>query len=840
MNRRLTRRRCLLGIALLLGIVAAVLVLREARYLARLTPHVRARMPAHFRIPYGLAPEVRDEIEGCYAPIPDDRWQATHSLGNLGPAAAPAVPWLVALLADEDPALGAVLSNPSGTPPPAPFDWSLYEKLPIIGPLIKLFTRRGQSEHHFYSSSGACAALGEIGEPAVEPLIRALKDDLPRVRKLAVVALGNIADPRAIEPLAALLDDPDKRPRMAAALALGQFRDERAVAHLSQALLNPSVVSGENDVREAAGQALAAMGPMGWPPVMQALKARSRDMRAAAIGGLQQWLWARRVAPSQETGACPSDDWGNCTISARRMADKGTREVVHALVAALGDPDEDVANVAAYGLKHVEDSVVIDGLVAATNHPSANVRISVIEALGNHKGPKVAEALASLLNDPDTRQRAAYCLAKTGDKRAWGPLIEQLKKDEGCLDAGEAIEAIKAMGGPRAVPALIDLLNRTATGEFRLFDTPNAHWVDLAALALAEQKDVRAIPDLVLTCEAWPDSTAVRAALVSFGPAAVEPLLKTLQDGQSVEGPIRALAEIGDRRALEPLRGILKGDDPVSRLEGAAALVRLGDSQAIEAVLAALLGQETRLAGVKALGYLKDKRAIEPLREIFSKIPPPKEGRAQVGFFGSEPDPNETPRNAVLAALLRIGDPQAVEQALNAHGYLQSTEAGQELFRIIAKMGPAAVPPLEKALSHPNLDFRASAAALLFLIDDPKVLAALRTTFSMQDIMFVRNFWPALWRDEGWTRTEPLLEILASHKDLELRREAIRWLMMNRDPRVIPALRRAAASDICPSVREAAWEAIEELTGEERPATVPPQWLDEENPLERLLGDKWY
>jgi hypothetical protein len=190
-----------------LGLVAAVLVLREARYLARLTPHVRARIPAHFRIPSGLAPEVREGIEGCYAPVPDDRWQATHNLGNLGPAAAPAVPWLVALLADEDPGLGAVLSNPSGSPPSAPFDWSPYEELPIIGPLIKLFTRGGQGEYHFCSSSGACAALGEIGEPALESLIQALKDDLPRVRMHAAVALGNIADPRAIEPLGALLDE---------------------------------------------------------------------------------------------------------------------------------------------------------------------------------------------------------------------------------------------------------------------------------------------------------------------------------------------------------------------------------------------------------------------------------------------------------------------------------------------------------------------------------------------------------------------------------------------------------------------------------------------------------
>jgi HEAT repeat protein len=161
-------------------------------------------------------------------------------------------------------------------------------------------------------------------------------------------------------------------------------------------------------------------------------------------------------------------------------------------------------------------------------------------------------------------------------------------------------------------------------------------------------------------------------------------------------------------------------------------------------------------------------------------------------------------------------------------------------------MGKAAVEPLQKALSHPSQLVRVEAANLLFLTDGPEALAALRTTFSMQETGFVNGFVFGFGQDfslrakEAAKRTEPLLEILASHKDRAVRCAAAEDLSENRDPRVIPALRRAAAGDICPSVREGAWEAIEELTGEERPATVPPQWLNEENPLERLLGDEWY
>lgn len=48
-------------------------------------------------------------------------------------------------------------------------------------------------------------ALVSIGGNAVDPLIEALKDKNDLVRKGAVVALGEIGDPKAIEPLVNIL-----------------------------------------------------------------------------------------------------------------------------------------------------------------------------------------------------------------------------------------------------------------------------------------------------------------------------------------------------------------------------------------------------------------------------------------------------------------------------------------------------------------------------------------------------------------------------------------------------------------------------------------------------------
>lgn len=85
--------------------------------------------------------------------------------------------------------------------------------------------------------SKASAALIKIGEPAVEPLILALKDINPKVRWFAVCDLGSIGDARAVEPLSnAITTDPDRDVRWHAVDALGEIGDVRAIGPLRQSL----------------------------------------------------------------------------------------------------------------------------------------------------------------------------------------------------------------------------------------------------------------------------------------------------------------------------------------------------------------------------------------------------------------------------------------------------------------------------------------------------------------------------------------------------------------------------------------------------------------------------
>jgi vesicle coat complex subunit len=109
-------------------------------------------------------------------------------------------------------------------------------------------------------SEKASDALVKIGEPAVEPLIKALKDKDLFVQHNAALTLGLIAlkgikDVRAIEPLIQALKDKTFIVRESAATALGAIGGEKAVEPLIQTLKDK-----EERVRKAATVGLGLIG----------------------------------------------------------------------------------------------------------------------------------------------------------------------------------------------------------------------------------------------------------------------------------------------------------------------------------------------------------------------------------------------------------------------------------------------------------------------------------------------------------------------------------------------------------------------------------------------------
>jgi HEAT repeat protein len=90
---------------------------------------------------------------------------------------------------------------------------------PAVEPLIIAL-----NDEKIIARCRAAKALGEIGDPrAVDPLISNLNVENDNVRHTAVVALGMIGDPRAVEPLITILNERLNTERDSAGVSLSQI-----------------------------------------------------------------------------------------------------------------------------------------------------------------------------------------------------------------------------------------------------------------------------------------------------------------------------------------------------------------------------------------------------------------------------------------------------------------------------------------------------------------------------------------------------------------------------------------------------------------------------------------
>lgn len=113
--------------------------------------------------------------------------------------------------------------------------------------------------------------------------------------------------------------------------------------------------------------------------------------------------------------------------------------------------------------------------------------------------------------------------------------------------------------------------------------------------------------------------------LIHMGTSAVQPLLEVLQDENSStlhRECIKALGEIRDKRAIEPLLTVLKNKEISLREEAVKALGQIGDQEVVKPLISVLQNEKNstlRRQTIRALGSTRDKRAVEPLLEALQR-----------------------------------------------------------------------------------------------------------------------------------------------------------------------------------------------------------------------------
>jgi HEAT repeat protein len=300
------------------------------------------------------------------SPDASERAEAACSLGQRGPAAAPAVSQLVALLPDAL-RVGPVECGMSAwlrkTIESRPDEWRKFETSPgreaakalarIGRPALAPLLTALQAESPI-ARGNAAFAIGEM-EPregraeALGRLMQALKDDDAGVREACARALGEIEDPEAVPALLASVRDKAAPVRATSAWALGEIEDLRAVEPLVRTLWD-----ADADVRSQAAWALGELeDPRGVEGLMGAL-AKDTDRRVR-----RQAAWA--------------------------LGEIEDRRAVSGLMGALGDGDARVRQQAAWALGEIADPSAASSLARALKDASAEVRRQAAWALGELK-----------------------------------------------------------------------------------------------------------------------------------------------------------------------------------------------------------------------------------------------------------------------------------------------------------------------------------------------------------------------------------------------------------------------------------------------------------------------
>ncbi|HKV57861.1 MAG TPA: HEAT repeat domain-containing protein, partial [Ktedonobacteraceae bacterium] len=281
-------------------------------------------------------------------------------------------------------------------------------------------------------ATGAEQILGDIGEPAVEPIIEALIPVVPERTHLLVHVLARVHDMEAVPTLIALLETEasgqapeqvDQQLVLALIDALGQFQHEQVVAPLIDMLASANPL-----FYEGAVNALSNLGDVAFDALLNALDA---DYESAVTSRIERALLGMSPFPGERLLAVYT--WGS---------DAQARHVSN-IFAAKGPEAA---------------QLLVSHLVDANPRIQGHVR----EAVGRMPGQVIVPALLEIIDHPDNDWRivaAEYLLQNPME--AIPPLVGLLDDSARGADA----QALLLEFGPTILPALItglDSLNSMA------------------------------------------------------------------------------------------------------------------------------------------------------------------------------------------------------------------------------------------------------------------------------------------------------------------------------------------------------------------------------------------
>jgi len=275
--------------------------------------------------------------------------------------------------------------------------------------LKEIYIASLSSEYPEVRESGL-AGLRAMGSEPVEPLIKALSDPSPGVRRESLYSLTRLQAPELAEHLASLVNDDDPLIRMMVVDAARTVSDPGRKA----AILVAAAGSADVNVAQAA---LEVLLPLGDPRALPLYEAKFRDnyRREDILAGIAR-VKGEAAIGSLSAVYRESSDEGLRMLALRSLAGRGPGGLV-LLKEALSDPSANVRSEAVKAIVSIggPDSVSVLGSALDNNDP--DIKKQALDALDKTEGPAPARAMLKALNDPALRDKALSMLrARLGDR----------------------------------------------------------------------------------------------------------------------------------------------------------------------------------------------------------------------------------------------------------------------------------------------------------------------------------------------------------------------------------------------------------------------------------------
>ena len=300
--------------------------------------------------------------------------------------------------------------------------------------------------------------LGTIDDGSVKrDMIKALKDDDPRIRRSAIEYLLVNGEENDNILVIKLLEDPDEETRDAAIKFLGVKREKRAVRHLTKLLQSPN----KEIIKNAVCSLIMIGDKNSVKPITNALfKNYSLDISSQFLQELNRI--SRGKAEDIILKALNKGDKQTKINALSYIRYFGTLRSNLALINFIEDPDPDIqeelSSLYLY-VGYTENRQIKEKIAKALNNKNPEVRINAIRILNESENPEKFEILIRHLRDNNSQVRLTtiYALEKVRDKRTVRYLFP-LVNDKNTDVRREAVELLAKLGDKRMAPYLFKML----------------------------------------------------------------------------------------------------------------------------------------------------------------------------------------------------------------------------------------------------------------------------------------------------------------------------------------------------------------------------------------------